>query len=600
MARIFLCHASEDKAQVREVYHSLKALGFEPWLDEEDILPGQDWDYEIERALETSDFVLVFLSTRSVEKVGYVQREFRRALYHAEERPEGFIHTIPVKLDNCAVPSRFRRHQWVNLSENGAFERIVRSLSYGLQQRGLLPIGPAESYSEAEYRIAAALYGDPRELSGRPIEPAESYSEAEYRITAALYGDRRELNLSGLKLNSLPVGISSLSQLQELSLANNSLSTVPESLRSLSQLQKLSLENNSLKTIPEWIFQLSHLRELYLQNNRLSSLPDSIGQLNQLEKLHLEKNMLRSLPKHLSQLSQLQELYLHDNPELGIPLEILGPTSMEFESSKTVADPADILAYYFRMQHGHRSLNEAKLILVGYGAAGKTSLVNRLVHHTFNSGETKTEGINITKWPLQLPSGDNVQLNIWDFGGQEIMHATHQFFLTQRSLYLLVLTGRQGHEDRDAEYWLQLIESFGEESLIIVILNKIKEHYFDLNRRDLQRKFPSIREFIQTDCEDGTGIAELKQTIMRETDRLEHLRDAFPASWFSIKDELSRMKQNYLSFDEYRKMCRQHGESDSVAQDNLALYLHNLGIVLNYTSDGQRLSFFERLKVECE
>jgi len=136
VARIFLCHASEDKAQVREVYHRLKALGFAPWLDEIDILPGQDWDYEIEQALETSEFVMVFLSTRSVEKVGYVQREFRRALYHAEERPAGFIHTIPVKLDNCSVPRRFSRHQWANLYENGAFERIVRALHYGLQQRG--------------------------------------------------------------------------------------------------------------------------------------------------------------------------------------------------------------------------------------------------------------------------------------------------------------------------------------------------------------------------------------------------------------------------------------------------------------------------------
>jgi formylglycine-generating enzyme required for sulfatase activity len=136
VARIFLCHATEDKAQVRAVYQQLKALGFAPWLDEVDILPGQDWDYEIEQALETADFVLVFLSTRSVEKVGYVQREFRRALYHAEEMPEGFIHTIPVKLDDCTVPRRFSRHQWANLYESGAFERIVRALQHGLQQRG--------------------------------------------------------------------------------------------------------------------------------------------------------------------------------------------------------------------------------------------------------------------------------------------------------------------------------------------------------------------------------------------------------------------------------------------------------------------------------
>jgi len=155
MARIFLCHAREDKAQVREVYHQLKALGFTPWPDEEDILPGQDWDYEIERALETSDFVLVFLSTRSVEKVGYVQREFRRALYHAEEQPEGFIHTIPVKLDACAVPRRFSRHQWANLFEDGAFDRIVRALHYGLQQRGLpLPEPFVPDSSSAPPRVS--------------------------------------------------------------------------------------------------------------------------------------------------------------------------------------------------------------------------------------------------------------------------------------------------------------------------------------------------------------------------------------------------------------------------------------------------------------
>ena len=68
--------------------------------------------------------------------------------------------------------------------------------------------------------------------------------------------------------------------------------------------------------------------------------------------------------------------------------------------------------------------------------------------------EKKTEGINITQWPVSLHNGEDVRLHIWDFGGQEIMHSTHQFFLTQRSLYLLVLNGRQGHEDADADYWL--------------------------------------------------------------------------------------------------------------------------------------------------
>ena len=145
MARIFLCHASEDKPQVRDVYQRLKALGFNPWLNEEDILPGQDWDYEIEMALEQSDFVMVFLSERSVGKVGYVQREFRRAMYHAEEMPEGYIHTIPIKLDGCTVPRRFSRHQWANLSDDGAFDRIIRALYHGLQQRGKQVPTPLET-----------------------------------------------------------------------------------------------------------------------------------------------------------------------------------------------------------------------------------------------------------------------------------------------------------------------------------------------------------------------------------------------------------------------------------------------------------------------
>lgn len=230
-------------------------------------------------------------------------------------------------------------------------------------------------------------------------------------------------------------------------------------------------------------------------------------------------------------------------------------------------------------------MNEAKLILVGRGAVGKTSIVNRLVHDYFALSEKKTEGIQITEWQLRISGKEDVRLNIWDFGGQEIMHATHQFFLTQRSLYLFVLNGREGGEDADAEYWLKLIESFGGDSPVIVVMNKIREHPFDLNRRALQQKYPFIREFIKTDCKEKTGIEELRKAVERETDRLERLRDSFPATWFMIKNQLASMKKNFLSFDEYRNLCKQNGETDMTAQEALAGYLHNLGIILNYKED---------------
>lgn len=141
------------------------------------------------------------------------------------------------------------------------------------------------------------------------------------------------------------------------------------------------------------------------------------------------------------------------------------------------------------------------------------------MNNEFQRDERKTEGIQITPWPIRLHDTENVNLHIWDFGGQEIMHATHQFFLTGRGLYLLVLNGREGGEDVDIEYWLKLIESFGADSPVIVVLNKIQSHPFDLNRRGLEEKYPGrIRAFVRTDCEDGTGIEELRETILSETE----------------------------------------------------------------------------------
>jgi formylglycine-generating enzyme required for sulfatase activity len=156
MARLFLCHASEDKAQVREVYHRLRAIaGFEPWLDEEDLLPGQEWAREIPRALQTSDFILIFLSRNSVAKRGYVQREMKLALDAWQELPEGTIHTIPVRIDECDVPDSFRRYHWGNLFESTGFDRVVRAIRAELAKRPgtapppILQSPPRTSSSEA-------------------------------------------------------------------------------------------------------------------------------------------------------------------------------------------------------------------------------------------------------------------------------------------------------------------------------------------------------------------------------------------------------------------------------------------------------------------
>ena len=126
--KVFLCHAIEDKTIAREHYVRLKKDGFAPWLDEEDLLPGQDWDFEVRRAVKATDIVIIFLSQNSVTKTGYVQKEIRLAIDVAEERPDGTTFIIPVRLENCDVPDRLRRLHWVDLFTENGYPRLVLAL----------------------------------------------------------------------------------------------------------------------------------------------------------------------------------------------------------------------------------------------------------------------------------------------------------------------------------------------------------------------------------------------------------------------------------------------------------------------------------------
>lgn len=126
--RVFLCHASDDKATARDLYNRLLKDNFAPWLDEKNILPGQDWNYEIKKSVRESGIVLVLVSNNSINKAGYVQKEIKQAIDVADEQPEGAIFLIPVRLEDCPIPERLRHLQWVNFFENDGYDRLVRAL----------------------------------------------------------------------------------------------------------------------------------------------------------------------------------------------------------------------------------------------------------------------------------------------------------------------------------------------------------------------------------------------------------------------------------------------------------------------------------------
>lgn len=384
------------------------------------------------------------------------------------------------------------------------------------------------------------------------------------------------LKIVRTELTELPEALGLLSQLRSLGLARNQIESLPESIGQLSELQVLDLSTNRIADLPESVGLLTQLRTLNLSHNRLTKLPESFGRLGRLKVLNLSDNALTELPDSLQNMKSLTVLYLKGNPGLGLSEELLSEAS---------SNPREILESYFKRKEGKRSIGEAKLILVGRGGVGKTSVVNRLLDRGFNEAMDPTHGIQIDEWEFRINGYEDVRLNVWDFGGQDIMHGTHQFFLTKRSLYLLVLSGREGDVEGDAEYWLKLIESFGDESSVILVLNKINGYPFDLNLPAWQQRYPCIRRLIKTDCKDETGIGELRKSIEWETGRLEHLRRSLPASWVAIRNELGRVKQKYLSFRTYRNICKVNGETSKAEQEALASYLHHLGIISNFRGD---------------
>jgi hypothetical protein len=110
----------------------------DPWLDEEKLLPGQDWRQEITSAVKRSDVVIVCLSSSSISKTGFVQNEIKYALDAADAQPEGTIFLIPLRLEECEIPDQLSRWQWVNYFEETGYPRLMMALSKRAESLGII------------------------------------------------------------------------------------------------------------------------------------------------------------------------------------------------------------------------------------------------------------------------------------------------------------------------------------------------------------------------------------------------------------------------------------------------------------------------------
>nr|MDZ8020196.1 COR domain-containing protein [Nostoc sp. SerVER01] len=389
------------------------------------------------------------------------------------------------------------------------------------------------------------------------------------------------LNLSVNQLSSLPGEIGQLTNLQSLDLSYNQLSSLPGEIGQLTNLQSLDLYNNQLSTLPGEIGQLTNLQSLDLSSNQLSSLPSEIGQLTKLQTFNLSSNQLSSLLRKW-QLRNLKKLDLRRNP-LPIPPEILGSKNL----NENPGDVNEILDFYFRVQDPTETepFYEAKFLIVGEGGAGKTSLAKKMSDETYElqAEEKSTEGIEVIRWHFTQPNGKDFRVNIWDFGGQEIYHQTHQFFLSKRSLYALVADTRQ--ENTDFYWWLKVVELLSDKSPVFIIKNEKQDRQCQVDGGQLRGEFDNLKEILATNLANNRGLAEVKKAIQLYISNLDHVSTPLPKLWVRVRAALENNSRNYISVEEYFSLCRINNLTDRKDMLRLSSYLHDLGVCLHFQED---------------
>ncbi|MEM7534399.1 MAG: COR domain-containing protein [Chloroflexota bacterium] len=466
------------------------------------------------------------------------------------------------------------------------------------------------------------------------------------------------LSVGGNQLSALPDSIGQLSNLQSLSAGDNQLNQLPDKIGQLSSLQLLYLRRNQLSELPDSISQLSNLELLYLKNNQLNELPDTIGQLSKLQLLDLESNRLRELPDSIGQLASLQELYLRKNQLQELPqaigqlasLEWLGlganqlrelPNSigqlfslewLDLESNQISELPTSIgqlpnlenlylsenqfypelVAAYdqsqeflFRYLHARATdeitLHEAKLIFIGEGEVGKSSLLGALRHEAWIEDRQTTHGIDVKTVELAYPDtyhscGKTLTLRGWDFGGQPIYRPTHQLFFSAPAIYLVVWKPREGPNQSFVQYWIEMIKhrTYNEARpdqrpriIVVATHGGPKQRQPHIDEQQLRSEFGDIIVgFHHVDSKTGEGIPELKTMIADVASDIPQVGRMVPASCTRIMDALQERSQSdpYISYVDYEQLCDEQ-DVDAELATLYAAILNELGYCIHYADD---------------
>lgn len=404
--------------------------------------------------------------------------------------------------------------------------------------------------------------------------------------------------------------LENLSNLTILNLHNNHIKDI-NALEKLTNIEVLYLGHNQISDI-RVLANLSNLRELYLGSNQISDI-SVLEKLPKLTTLYLGGNKIDTLFA-LEKLINLKTLCLNSNQinslDSLLPLIrngiLVSLEESDYENKINLYDNpittptlaivqqgnAAILRYFAEKERGSQKLMEAKLLIVGQGGAGKTSLKRKLhnVNEKMPEPEDTTRGIDVTQLDCKTNNGEDFRLNIWDFGGQNVQHYAHQFFLTGSSLYALVTNERE--QNPNFQYWLNIIEMLGGKSPVLIVQNEIAGHSEPIkNAAAIRERFENVKEFLAVDLSKASSdkrFSDLHKQIINQALRLPHVGKEYPTSYVRVREALEQKTlagKHYISWAAYQDLCRTAQVDDLDVMQDIATTFTILGVCLHFKDD---------------